>query len=64
MNIEASIFYNEVLTGAVKVTATATLRREGREKSYYFFPSEKTSYMMTTADESGDTATSFKVKIN
>ena len=47
LSLSSLIFYNEVLTGPVKVTATATLRRGGREKGYYFSPSEKTGYMMT-----------------
>ena len=38
LSLSSLIFYNEVLTGPVKVTAIATLRREGREKGYYFFP--------------------------
>ena len=47
LSLSYLIFYNDVLTSPVKVTATATLRREGREKGYYYFPSEKTGYMMT-----------------
>ena len=41
LSLSSLIFYNEVLTGPVKVTATATLRREGREKGYYFFRENK-----------------------